>query len=159
MLLEAYGYSQARCPIGLHHSHSNLGSEPHLHGNSWQCQILNPLSKARDRTCVPLDTRRICFHCTTTRTPSICILYPLPLHQPQLEEGGTDVYLLLAAFWVSRLILTAILGVLPSIFSGLDKLNWLSASTASAFFLPHFSPRLCFQVSGLKSLISSLPAC
>ena len=39
---------------GLHHSHSNMGSELHcnLHESSWQHRILNPLSEARDRTCV-----------------------------------------------------------------------------------------------------------
>ena len=36
----------------LHHSHSNMGSKAHQQTthSSWQCQILNPLSKARDRT-------------------------------------------------------------------------------------------------------------
>ena len=32
-----------------------------LHHNSWQCQILNPVSKARDRTCVLMDASQICF--------------------------------------------------------------------------------------------------
>ena len=26
-----------------------------LHHSSWQCQILNPLSKARDQTCIVMD--------------------------------------------------------------------------------------------------------
>ena len=54
---QAYGGSQARDLIGavapgLHHSHSNAGSEPicDLHHSSQQCWILNPLLKARDRT-------------------------------------------------------------------------------------------------------------
>ena len=47
----AYGISQAKGLIGavaagLRQSHSNMGSEPRLQ----QHQILNPLSKARDRT-------------------------------------------------------------------------------------------------------------
>ena len=53
----AYGGSQARGLIravaaGIHHGQSNMGSEPicNLHHSSRQCQILNPLSKARDRT-------------------------------------------------------------------------------------------------------------
>ena len=46
---EAYEGSQARGLIravatGPHQSHSNAGSEP-----PWQCRILNPLRKARDR--------------------------------------------------------------------------------------------------------------
>ena len=36
---------------GLHHSHSNAGYKAcDLHHNSWECQILNPLSEARDQT-------------------------------------------------------------------------------------------------------------
>ena len=53
----AYGGSQARGPIGaivagLHHSHSDAGSELCLclHHSSGQRQILNPLSEARDGT-------------------------------------------------------------------------------------------------------------
>ena len=32
-----------------------------LHHGSRQCQILNTLSKARDRTCVLMDASQICF--------------------------------------------------------------------------------------------------
>ena len=52
-----FGSSQAKGGIraagaGLQHSHSNVGSEPHLdlHHSSWQCWILNPRSEARDQT-------------------------------------------------------------------------------------------------------------
>ena len=55
---EAKGGSQARGSIGavatgLHHSHSNMGSELRLRPtphSSQQCWIVNPLSEARDRT-------------------------------------------------------------------------------------------------------------
>ena len=30
-----------------------------LHHNFQQCQILNPLSEARYRTCIPMDTRQV----------------------------------------------------------------------------------------------------
>ena len=58
--LAAYGNSQARGRIrataaSLHHSHNNARSEPHLH-LTLQLMILNPLSKAGDRTCVLIDT-------------------------------------------------------------------------------------------------------
>ena len=33
-----------------------------LHHRSWQHQILNPLSEARDRTRILMDTSQICFH-------------------------------------------------------------------------------------------------
>ena len=56
-----YGSSQARGQIramaaGL--SHSNSGSELRLQP-TWQCQIPNPLSKARDQTRVLMDTNRV----------------------------------------------------------------------------------------------------
>ena len=73
----AYGGSQARGPIGpaaagLHHSHSNAGSELRLHpytmahGNAL---ILNPLSEARDRTHNLMVPSQIINHCATTGTP------------------------------------------------------------------------------------------
>ena len=40
-----------------------------LHHSSWQRQILNTLSEARDQTSVLMDTSQIPFHCTTTGTP------------------------------------------------------------------------------------------
>ena len=51
----------------LCHSHSNAGSEPmqdlsHLQHSSWQCQILNPGSKARARTRVLTDTSQVRYH-------------------------------------------------------------------------------------------------
>ena len=57
----AYGSSQARGGIeavatGLHHS-------------SQQCWILNPLSEARDRICILMDTSQICFRWATIGSP------------------------------------------------------------------------------------------
>ena len=34
----------------------DLGHISHLRGSLWQRQILNPLSKSRDRTRIPMDT-------------------------------------------------------------------------------------------------------
>ena len=61
---EAYISSQARVQIrataaSLHHSHSNEGSQLSLQSKlqlSQQCQILNPLSEARDQTLTLMDT-------------------------------------------------------------------------------------------------------
>ena len=39
-----------------------------LHHSSWQVQILKPLSKARDRTCILMDASWIHFLCTTMGT-------------------------------------------------------------------------------------------
>ena len=64
--LAAQVSSQARGPIrataaGLHHSHSNAGSEPHIQPTpklvvTW---TLNSLSKARDRTCILMDASEV----------------------------------------------------------------------------------------------------
>ena len=40
-----------------------------LHHSSWQCQILNPMSEARDRTCILMDTNWVHYHWATTGTP------------------------------------------------------------------------------------------
>ena len=69
----ASGGSQARGLIGaiatgLHHSHSNAGSK--LHHSSRQRRILNPLSKARDRTRNLMVRSQIHLCCATMGTPS-----------------------------------------------------------------------------------------
>ena len=66
------GSSQVRGQIsptaaGLHHSYSNTGCKLH---HSWrQHQILNPLSEARDRTCILNDTSQVPYLWATMRTP------------------------------------------------------------------------------------------
>ena len=63
----AYGSSQARDQIrataaGLGQSHSDTRSKPHLHRSLHQCWIPNPLSKARDQTCILMDTSWVHFY-------------------------------------------------------------------------------------------------
>ena len=64
----AYGGSQARGLIGavasgLCQDHSSVGSscvcDPQH--SSRQCQIFNPLSEARDHTCLLMDTSLVCY--------------------------------------------------------------------------------------------------
>ena len=98
----AYGGSQVRSRIGavaagLHHSHSNLGSKPHLqliYHSSQQCLIINPLSKARDQTCILKDADQIRFHWAMTQTPSKRLFLGVPAlvqHDWQcLGSSGTD---------------------------------------------------------------------
>ena len=52
------GFESELPGASLHHSHSNARSEPclYLHHSSWQHQILNPLSTARDKTCIFMGT-------------------------------------------------------------------------------------------------------
>ena len=40
------------------------------HHSSRQHQIPDPLSEARERTCILMDTSRIPYHCTTMETPN-----------------------------------------------------------------------------------------
>ena len=47
----------------------DLSSVWDLHHSSRQCQVLHPLSEARDGTHTFMDTSQICFHCTTMGTP------------------------------------------------------------------------------------------
>ena len=42
---------------------------PGLHHNTRQCWILNPLSRARDPTCILMDTYRAHFHRAAMETP------------------------------------------------------------------------------------------
>ena len=72
----AHGASQARglsraIAAGLHHSHSYVGSRHH---SSQQAQILNPLSKAKDRTCNLTVPSQFCFLCTMTGSPPVHFL-------------------------------------------------------------------------------------
>ena len=73
----AYGSSQARSQIGAAAASayttatamwdpSQIGN---LHHNSRQCQILIPLSNARDQTLQLMVPSWIHLHCTTTGTP------------------------------------------------------------------------------------------
>ena len=77
----SHGSSQARGQIGatvagLHHSHSNEGSEQHLQLTPQLTATPDPgpLSKARDWTCILMNTSQIHFHCTTIGTPLILFL-------------------------------------------------------------------------------------
>ena len=63
----AHGGSQARGLIGT----VATATQDLSRISSQQCRIPNPLSKARDQTCIIMDTGRICFHCTTTGIPII----------------------------------------------------------------------------------------
>ena len=70
MEVQARGWTGAAA-AGLHHNHNNIGSEhvcdlPH---SSHQCWVLNPLSRARDGSCILMDTSRVRFCWATIGTP------------------------------------------------------------------------------------------
>ena len=51
-----------------------------LYHSSWQCRILNPLSKARDRSHILMDTSQVCYCSATVGTLflslSVCCCVP-----------------------------------------------------------------------------------
>ena len=79
-----YGSSQAGGQIravatSLCHYHSYARFEPCLHHSSQQCQILNPLSKARDQTLILMDASWFHYHGTTKGTPLLSFLSQINL--------------------------------------------------------------------------------
>ena len=103
----AYGGSQARDRIGaaaanLHHSHSNMGSEPDrdLHHSSWQCRILNSLSEARDGPFTLINTSQMCFCCASRGTPELPFFFSIFLHHCTANIiGKYEVSLVLILFY------------------------------------------------------------
>ena len=74
----AYGSSQARGRIraaaaGLHHSHSNAGSEPDLQLTAPLMATWDPypLIEARDWTCILMDTSWVHYHWATRGAPTL----------------------------------------------------------------------------------------
>ena len=103
----AYRNSQARGPVGasaanLCRGHSNVGSVSviyttatatqdlgpscDLHPSSRQHWILNPLSEARDRTSILMDTSWINFLSATRGTPRLKELYINAPSRPLLPQ-------------------------------------------------------------------------
>ena len=77
----AYGGSQAGGHIGavatgLHHSYSNVGSEPHLRPTPQFMAMPdpNPLREARDRTHILTDTSQVHYRWATAGTPYSTLL-------------------------------------------------------------------------------------
>ena len=64
-----------------------------LHHSSWQRQIVNPLSEARDRTCNLIVPSWIRFHCTMKGTPKeVIFLFSFwEQHRGQIGGGRTEV--------------------------------------------------------------------
>ena len=84
-----------------------------LHHSSWQCRIINPLSKARDRTHTLMVPSRICFCCASMETPVLfCFGTHLPTgscEQIQCLHAFTDSFNKLLLF--SYLVPSAVLGM------------------------------------------------
>ena len=73
--LVTFGGSQARGGFGAAAtSMPDLSQVCDLHLSSWQCQILNPLGRARDWTCILRDTSRVHFCWITMGAPEHWVL-------------------------------------------------------------------------------------
>ena len=76
----AYGSSQAGGQISFscqpmpQSQQHQIWDVCNLHRNSKQCQILNPVSGARDWTCVLMDTNYIHYHWATMGTPLVFMI-------------------------------------------------------------------------------------
>ena len=77
----AYGGSHTKVQLELQLlAHTTAKATPalshicNLHHSSWQCWILNPLSKARDQTRILVNTSQIHFCFVAVRTPNFHFL-------------------------------------------------------------------------------------
>ena len=57
-----------------------------LHHRPRQCRILNPLSKARDRTCILMDASRVHYLWATTGTPQDKYFKSLKIRVPTMAQ-------------------------------------------------------------------------
>ena len=64
----------------------DLSQDMDLPHHSWRCQILNPLSKARDRTHVLMDTGQISFPLSHNRNSLFILLKNLPKGVPVVAQ-------------------------------------------------------------------------
>ena len=71
----------------LHHS-----SRPHSswHQSSLQHWILNPVSRARDQTCVLMVTSWVCYNLAKTQTPYFFLLYKSDIESPWLLSSHVE---------------------------------------------------------------------
>ena len=65
--VQLLAYSTATAMQNLSHDDCDL------HHSSWQCRILDPLSKARDRTCILIDTSWVLNPQSHNRNSSISV--------------------------------------------------------------------------------------
>ena len=93
------GISQTRCQIGataasLCYSHINTRSKLHLQ-TTQQCQILNPLTEARDQTQGLMVTSWVHYHWATTGTPWSFLIKGISFISYCLELGKIPFILFL----------------------------------------------------------------
>ena len=62
------------------------------HHSSWQRQILNPLTEAKDRTHVLTDASRVHYRRATVGTPILCILKGFPLKESMRKSLSFSLF-------------------------------------------------------------------
>ena len=98
----AYGCSQARGWIWAAYAIATATQYQSqickLHCSLWQCQILNPLSRARDQILILMDTSQVSYYWPTVGTPIFSLIEMLKLTegQPLFSAPPQSV---LAAYW------------------------------------------------------------
>ena len=79
--LQLLAYTTATAPLDLSRCCT-------VYYSSWQQhQISNPLSEARDRTCLLMDPSRVRSHGATTETPILILLFTLIKYFSQTEKA------------------------------------------------------------------------
>ena len=81
-----------------------------LHHSSWQCRILNPLSKAGDQTHNVMVPSWVHFHCATMGIPGMfCLTVMLYLFSLSYFDINVESLVLLKIFWISYLCFVLVL--------------------------------------------------
>ena len=108
--LEAYGRFQARVESELEplaFTTATATPDPScicdLHHSSQPCQIRDPLSEARDRTHILMDTSQDCFRCTTMGTA-------VSIHSYESVFPLTSTMYLLRWIWITSILWQNITG-------------------------------------------------
>ena len=77
----------------------DLSGSCEIHHSSRQCQILNPLSEARDRTHILMDTSWVCFHWAIMGTPLFFLCFILNFGVKDLNVVRGSFVLFCIVFW------------------------------------------------------------
>ena len=62
-----------------------------LNHSSWQCQIPDPMNKARDQAHILIDTSQIRFHCAMIGTPNFCFLLLFFSSRLRVRTKNSDI--------------------------------------------------------------------
>ena len=113
-----------------------------LHHSSWQHRILNPQSKARDRTHNLMVSSRICFNCATMGTPD---------SQISVEACFFSCYVFMLCLSICILCLSVYLCVASVCHICLLWLSLIISTSSLLLFCSFYFPFLTFFLLSLLS--------